>query len=230
MTRPPETHSVQLFTVFERFWHWMQMLLIFGLIFTGFALHGLHGLIEFGPAFEAHLILAWALIALWVFAIFWHLTTGAWRHYVPTSKGLIPMVLYYAYGIFSGEAKPFVVTPRAKHNPLQRLAYLGFKLAIAPAIWISGLALMFYSLWAPTPLGETIQLAWIAWIHVAAAYLLVVFIIGHVYMAATTGSPWYCYLKAMVTGKEDVPAPSAASTPNTASHTASSDRSHEALP
>jgi thiosulfate reductase cytochrome b subunit len=33
---------------------------------------------------------------------------------------------------------------------------------------------------------------------------MLIFIIGHVYMAATTGDPWYAYLKAMVTGYEEL--------------------------
>jgi thiosulfate reductase cytochrome b subunit len=196
--------NVKLFTGFERFWHWTQALLIFGLLITGFGMHGLHGLFEFGEAMDYHLILAWTLIGLWVFAIFWHLTTGQWRQYVPTNKGLTAMIMYYAYGIFSGEPKPFATSVSAKHNPLQRLAYLGFKLLIAPALWISGLLLMFYSSWKGTALGESVELMWVAWVHVAAAYGLVVFLIGHVYMAVTTGDPWYAYLKAMVTGYEKV--------------------------
>jgi thiosulfate reductase cytochrome b subunit len=43
---------------------------------------------------------------------------------------------------------------------------------------------------------------WVAWVQVDAAYALVVFLIGHVYMSATTGSPWYPHLKAMFTGYE----------------------------
>ncbi len=202
--------NVKLFTGFERFWHWTQALLIFGLLLTGFGMYGLHDLFEFGQAMDIHLVLAWCLIGLWLFAIFWHVTTGEWRQYVPTSKGLMPTVLYYASGIFSGEAKPFVTTPRAKHNPLQRLAYVGFKLIIAPALWISGLLLMFYSSWKGTALGETVQLAWVAWVHLAAAYGLIVFLIGHIYMSATTGSPWYAHLKAMITGYEKIEDPEAA--------------------
>ena len=34
--------------------------------------------------------------------------------------------------------------------------------------------------------------------------LMLVFFIGHVYMAAFTGHPWYSYLKGMVTGYEEV--------------------------
>lgn len=199
-------NRIKLFTGFERFWHWSQMVLIFGLLFTGFEVHGTYEVLGFERAFETHRVLAWTLIGLWVLAIFWHFTTGEWRQYVPTAKGLVPMVLYYAYGIFSGEAKPYATTRAAKHNPLQRLAYLGFKVLIAPAIWVSGLLLLFYTSWKGTVLGGVLPLELVAWVHVAAAFGMLVFIIGHVYMAATTGSPWYAYLKAMVTGYEDLDA------------------------
>jgi len=196
--------KVKIFTGFERFWHWTQALLIFGLLLTGFEIHGTYRVFGFEAAYDYHQILAWTLIGLWVLAIFWHLTTGEWRQYVPTSKGLFSMVLYYAYGIFSGEAKPYVTSRAAKHNPLQRLAYLGFKVLIAPAIWISGLLLMFYTTWKGTALGELLPLTYVAWVHVAAAFALLVFLIAHLYLAITTGHPWYEYLRAMVTGYEDL--------------------------
>lgn len=196
--------QVKLFTGFERFWHWSQMALIFGMLFTGFEIHGTYQVLGFEKAYQIHEILAWTLIGLWILAIFWHLTTGEWRQYVPTTKGLIPMVLYYAYGIFSGEAKPYATTRSAKHNPLQRLAYLAFKVLIAPALWISGLLLLFYTSWKGTALGTVLPLGYVAWVHLAAAFALLVFLIGHVYMAVTTGEPWYAYLKAMVTGYEDL--------------------------
>lgn len=194
-----------IFTRFERFWHWSQAVLIFGLLFTGLRMHGSHGLLDFETAFSLHIGLAWSLIVLWAFAIFWHLTTGQWRQYVPTHRGLPAVVMYYAYGIFSGEAKPFVNTPAAKHNPLQRLAYFGFKVVLAPALWISGLLLLFYGNWRGTGLGEVLPLASVAYVHLAAAFGLMVFIAGHVYMAATTGHPWYAYLKSMMTGYQEEP-------------------------
>ena len=36
-----------------------------------------------------------------------------------------------------------------------------------------------------------------------ALLALMIFVIGHVYMAVTTGTPWYEYLKAMITGWEE---------------------------
>jgi thiosulfate reductase cytochrome b subunit len=196
--------QVKLFTGFERFWHWSQAILIFGLLLTGFEIHGTYSLFGFEQALDYHLILAWTLIGLWAFAIFWHLTTGEWRQYVPTGQGLMAMVGYYAYGIFSGEAKPYHKSRRAKHNPLQRLAYLGFKVAIAPALWISGLLLLFYTSWKDTALGGALPLEWVAWVHMGAVFALLIFLVAHVYLAATMGEPWYSLLKSMFTGYEEV--------------------------
>jgi thiosulfate reductase cytochrome b subunit len=198
---------VKLFSGFERFWHWTQMALIFGLLFTGFEIHGAYRVLGFERAYGTHRILAWTLIGLWILAIFWHLTTGQWRQYVPTTKGLLPMALYYAYGIFSGEAKPYAITEAAKHNPLQRLAYFGFKVMIAPALWLSGLLLMFYSSWKGTVLGAALPLHYVAWVHVGAAFALLIFLAAHVYMSATMGHPWYSQLRAMVTGYENLEEP-----------------------
>ena len=196
--------QILLFTGFERFWHWSQATLIFGLLLTGFEVHGTYSLFGFEQAIDYHVILAWTLIGLWTFAIFWHLTTGEWQQYVPTGKGLSAMILYYAYGIFSGEAKPYHKTRRAKHNPLQRLAYLGFKVVIAPALWISGILLLFYTSWIETSLGDLLTLQMVAWVHVGAVFALLTFLVGHIYLAATMGQPWYSLLKSMFTGYEDM--------------------------
>jgi len=45
---------VYLFTRFERFWHWSQAALIITLLFSGFAIHGSHALLDFRTAVEVH--------------------------------------------------------------------------------------------------------------------------------------------------------------------------------
>jgi thiosulfate reductase cytochrome b subunit len=199
--------QVKLFTGFERFWHWAQAILIFGMLLTGFEIHGSYSLFGFEQALDYHIIVAWTLIGLWLFAIFWHFTTGEWRQYIPSGKGVIAMAIYYGFGIFSGEAKPFHITRHKKHNPLQRLAYLGFKVAIAPAIWISGLLLLFYADWNQTALGGLLSLQLVAWVHTAAVFALLIFLVAHIYLAATMGHPWYALLKSMFTGYEEVEEP-----------------------
>ena len=113
---------VFIYSRFERFWHWTQMVLIFLLLLTGFGIHGYHGLFDFGDAVNIHTLAALSLAVLWVFAIFWHLTTGTWRHYVPTTTGLLKVARFYAYGIFKGERHPYRKAYWRKHNPLQAIS------------------------------------------------------------------------------------------------------------
>lgn len=193
---------VMIFKRFERFWHWSQALLIFLLLFTGFTIHGTFSVLEFGVAVRVHTLAAWALIVLWLFAIFWHITTGEWRQYIPTRDGLFAVAHYYLIGTFTGADHPYRKTSAAKHNPLQRLAYLFFKLVISPAIWASGLLYLFYNDW-PDTLAGLASLEGVALAHTAAAYAMLVFIIGHVYMT-TMGRTLFSHIRPMVTGYEDL--------------------------
>ncbi len=189
-----------VFKRFERFWHWSQAALIFFLLTTGFEIHGNYHLFGFGQAVSLHATAAWLLIGLWVLAIFWHFTTGEWRQYLPTTDKLGAVMYYYAVGTFTGASHPFRKTTQAKHNPLQRLAYLWFKLMISPLIWISGLLYLFYNDWEAVGLGF-LQLEWVAWVHTGAAFLMLIFIIAHVYMA-TMGKTVFSLIKPMITGYE----------------------------
>lgn len=196
------SHRVYMFKRFERFWHWTQALLIITMMITGFAIHGLIPGIAFPQALLIHGYAAWALVTLWVFAIFWHFTTGEWRQYIPTLDKIFKVARFYAWGIFRGEHHPHHPTPARKHNPLQKLAYLWLKLMINPLIWASGVFLLTYSYkWtASFPFG--LSLTAMAWIHTAAAYMMLLFFTLHVYLA-TTGHTPLTYIKAMITGWED---------------------------
>lgn len=196
------TTRVVVFKRFERVWHWTQMTFIFILLFSGFAIHGVNPLISFSDAVTLHTWTAIALIVLWVFAIFWHLTTGQWRHYIPTTKNIIKVARYYAYGIVLGEDHPYRKTYRRKHNPLQALTYLLMKLVIFPAIWLSGIAYLLISVGQGDFLSS-IGLENIAVIHTAAAIAIVVFIIAHVYLL-TTGHSFVDHVKPMITGYDEV--------------------------
>jgi thiosulfate reductase cytochrome b subunit len=194
--------KVMIFKRFERFWHWSQALLIFSLLLTGFEIHGSYQLFGFADATQLHTIAAWALIVLWLFAIFWHITTGEWRQYIPTRDGLWAVAHYYLIGTFTGASHPYRKTSKAKHNPLQRLAYLFFKLMISPVIWVSGLLYLFYSQW-PEALSSVLSLQAVATVHTIAAFAMMVFIIGHVYMT-TLGASLFSHIKPMVTGYDTV--------------------------
>ena len=190
-------HRIYLFKRFERVWHWSQALLVITLMLSGFRIHGLYRGVDFVSALRLHIYAAWALVLLWVFAVFWHFTSGEWRQYIPTLNNIRQVMRYYAWGIFLGEHHPYQVTAARKHNPLQRLAYLWVKLMINPIIWISGLVLLLFAYnWT-----TDISLQAVAWLHTAGAYMMLLFFVLHVYLT-TTGATPLAHIKAMISGWE----------------------------
>ena len=168
---------------------------------TGFEIHGTYANFGFEKAVYLHSIAAWALVGLWVFAIFWHFTTGEWRHYIPTTDKIFVIAKYYSSGIFRHEPHPFKPSRRNKHNPLQRLTYLAVLTLLSPLIWVTGWLYMFYADWPAWGLSQ-LQLEWIATGHTIGAFLMVAFLISHLYLA-TTGHKITSQVKAMITGWEE---------------------------
>jgi thiosulfate reductase cytochrome b subunit len=193
---------IYIFKKFERFWHWTQAALIMFLMLTGFEIHGAYRNFGFEKAVGLHTIAAWALVGLWVFAIFWHLTTGEWKQYIPTTEKVVAMLKYYLAGIFKDAPHPFRQTTLRKHNPLQRLAYLGVLLFISPLIWITGWLYLFYDRWGAWGLGS-LDLGLVATGHAIGAFLMLIFFIAHIYLA-TAGHTPTSHFKAMITGWEEV--------------------------
>ncbi len=190
---------------FERFWHWLQALLIISLMITGFNIHDAHRLFDFAQAADLHVVFAWTLVGLWVFAIFWHLVTGEWRQYVPSSPSTVmAMLRYYTFDIFFGGGHPYHRTRQHKHNPLQRATYLALNLLILPAIWISGWLYLFYDSWGDWGLSNE-HLGTVAVIHTAAAFAVLAFLVVHLYLALTVSETPLGNVKAMITGYEDEP-------------------------
>src|SRR5574340_1237428 len=101
------SEKIYVFKRFERFWHWSQATLIIFMLITGFEVHGAYKLFGFEKAVNYHTVAAWTLIGLWVFAIFWHFTTGEWKQYIPTTERMMDIARYYSVGIFKGEAHPY---------------------------------------------------------------------------------------------------------------------------
>jgi len=195
------TQRVYLFKGFERFWHWTQAALVIFMLLTGFEIHGTYRVFGFRNAVDYHTIAAWTLVGLWVFAIFWHVTTGEWRHYIPTTDRIQAIVHFYSSGIFHGEPHPFKPTPLQKHNPLQRLTYLAILTLLSPLLWVTGWLSLFHAQWAAWGLAA-LRLEWVAVAHTAGAFLMLAFLISHLYLA-TTGPRLTSQVRAMVTGWEE---------------------------
>ena len=197
------TVRTMIFKRFERFWHWAQAALIIVLLFSGFEIHGAYRILGFEDAVSVHRTTAWSLVTLWVFAIFWHFTTGEWRQYIPTLNKVDAMVKYYLLGIFIHAPHPFRTTMLRKHNPLQRLAYLAMWVVISPVIWLSGWAYLFYAQWDDWGLDKYLSLEDVAFTHTTGAFMMLVFLIAHIYLI-TTGPTVWTHMKAMITGWEEI--------------------------
>ncbi len=197
--------KVYIYKGFERFWHWSQASLIMFLAVTGFEVHGSFSIFGFEKAAAFHRTASWMLIGLLIFAIFWHITTGEWRQYIPTTKQLKDQVIFYLSGIFKGEHHPTQKTELSKLNPLQRLVYLGFKIILIPVTTTSGILYMLYKTIDQNNLIviEDYPLESIAFWHTLGAILLMVFLVVHVYMT-TTGKTPTSNINAMITGYEEL--------------------------
>jgi thiosulfate reductase cytochrome b subunit len=191
-----------LYTRYERFWHWLQTILILILLITGFEIHGTFRLFGFHSSVDVHNYLGLSWLIAFAFFVFWAFTTGEWKQYIPTTKKMIAVVRYYLFGIFRGEEHPVPKKKGAKHNPLQRIAYLSLAAFLLPVQMGTGFLYWSYNSWEAWGLSF-LSLEVVALIHMLGAFAILQFIIIHVYMA-TTGHSVFTHIKAMITGWEDI--------------------------
>jgi thiosulfate reductase cytochrome b subunit len=190
-----------LYTKFERFWHWTQMALIALLLLTGFEIHGNITVFGFEFAVRLHNSAAWAFIGLTSITVFWMLAVGHWKVYMPTKKNFREQIRYYSVGIFKGEPSPHQnKTIENKFNPLQRIVYLSLIILAFPAQIITGLLYMYFR-YPGNPVDGN-MLKSIAILHTVLAFLVVAFLIIHLYMT-TTGKKVTTHIKEMITGEGD---------------------------
>jgi thiosulfate reductase cytochrome b subunit len=197
--------KVIVYKGFERFWHWMQAVLISFLAFTGFEIHSSYEFMGYQNAVIYHNFAALVFIGLIIFAVFWHITTGEWKQYLPSRKNLRSQVEYYLVGIFKDAPHPTKKTVLSKLNPLQKLVYAGLKLLVIPLTVFSGIGYILYRYsqqGAVQALGID-GLKTVAFLHTLGAFLLLGFLIVHLYLM-TTGHTIFSNLNAMITGYEEL--------------------------
>jgi thiosulfate reductase cytochrome b subunit len=171
---------------------------------TGLEIHGSYKLLGFKTAVEVHNFCAWTWFILYAFVIFWMATTGEWRQYIPTTKRLIDVALYYMVGIFQGKPHPVPKSERAKHNPLQRMTYLSISLVLIPVQMATGFLYYYYNSWPAWGWSPSLSLNFVSLVHTACMFGFLAFLVVHGYMT-TTGHTLSGHLKAMCTGWEEVP-------------------------
>jgi PAS domain S-box-containing protein len=194
--------KIYIYKIFERIWHWSQVFLIAFLAITGFEIHSSYQFLGFENVVNWHTTAAWAFLILIVFAIFWHITSGEWRQYIPTTKLLKEQFMYYIGGIFENAPHPTNKTVYNKFNPLQRMIYLGLKILVIPVMVGSGFLYLYFHY--PQFGIELDGLESVATLHTLGAYILIAFVIAHVYLTTVTGIKPLSSIKAMITGWEEM--------------------------
>ncbi|WP_299978708.1 cytochrome b/b6 domain-containing protein [Desulfobacula sp.] len=192
------TIKIYLYTRYERFWHWLQAFMIISLIVTGLEIHGTYKLFGFQTAANIHNFVGLSWLILFAFFVFWLFTTGEWKQYIPTTKKLFSVILYYSWGIFQGKPHPVQKAKGAKHNPLQRLAYLGISAMLLPVQMATGLLYYLYN-----DIPQVLPLSVLAVIHTLVALFLLNFLVIHLYMT-TTGHSLFSHIAGMITGWEEI--------------------------
>lgn len=196
--------QLYLYPLWVRLWHWTNALLFVILIISGASLHYASGTswLAFDTAIFIHNTAGIILTVAWLIFVFGNLLTNNGKHYRVKLKGIVSRLIqqshYYAIGIFRGDAHPFHASFEMKFNTLQQLTYLGVMYGLMPILIASGLFFLF-----PGYLPEKIMGIGSVWIiaitHLAVAFLLVLFMLTHIYII-TTGETIFSNLRAMLTG------------------------------
>lgn len=193
--------EVTMFPLLVRIWHWINVILFFTLLVTGFSMH-FGGGVPFESAQSTHAIFALALIGLWVLYVFYLLLSGQIMQYLPRKDFIaasISQAKYYMYGIYKGQKNPAGHIPEKRLNPLQQMAYLGVLFILLPVLLVSGIALFFPQA-IPLELMGMNGKRFLALLHTGAAFMAVAFIVVHLYLC-TTGQSIFTLVRSMITGK-----------------------------
>jgi len=188
-----ERHSVWI-----RIFHWINMVAIMLLIFTGFYIHAPQSFRLFGNmdgARMVHFAMAYVLCFGVVLRVYYAIAAKDARNIVFNPKTDIPnlpsMMKYY---LFMSDSHPYY----GKYNPGQKAMYTGW-LVMAIIQIITGFILYKpqVAFWANLGdyLGGDIA---IRMVHLIVTWLFVLTILAHVYLDISEGIP---VLKSMFTGK-----------------------------
>jgi thiosulfate reductase cytochrome b subunit len=196
--------KIYTITLPERIWHWLNAALFITLAATGMLMHASARLpaLSLAALIEAHNLAALLFILNLIFWFSYQALSGRIRQYLRMEKDMVSRLViqarFYAFGIFKGGPHPFPVTADSKFNPLQRVTYLGLMFGLVPLQVLTGAVLYGFSQrieW----LSNLPQFRMIALVHTATSYMLIAFLVGHLYLA-TTGETPLDLVKSMITG------------------------------
>lgn len=195
---------IYLITLPERVWHWTNAVLFISLAVSGVLMHASQLLenVSLGALIRVHNLSVVLFIANLAFWLVYQAASGRILHYFRLERDfparLLGQARFYLLDIFKGGPHPYPVSAESKFNPLQRVTYLGLMFGLLPLQVLTGTVLY----------GFTMRVEWltnlpwfraIALTHTALSYLLIAFLIGHIYLA-TTGETPLDLLRSMISG------------------------------
>lgn len=202
-------NRVYLHTRYERFWHWMQALVISLLLLTGLEVHAPSDVPIFGfvLAIQVHNWLGFILLLNAFLGLFYALSTGSIQAYLPEPKDFVSLAVrqarYYLDGIFKGAPHPVAKSHKKRLNPLQKLTYLAILNLLLPLQMLTGVLMWAGQKW-PAFLAAIGGLEPLAAIHTLAAWLFFAFLLMHIYLTTTAGPRWLSGIIGMITGWEEL--------------------------
>ncbi len=202
------TEEVYMYDAYERFWHWLQTMIIVLLLFTGLVIHrpDIFGIVLLPLHGDVHNVLAVILVINAALSLFWHLASGEIRQFIPRpmASSTMPSCRPSTTCKASSRANehPFEKTKDKKLNPLQQVTYFGLLNVLLPLQIITGALMWGVQQW-PQAASLFGGLPFLAPFHSLVAWLFASFIVAHVYLT-TTGVTVFDDIQAMVTGWEQV--------------------------
>jgi thiosulfate reductase cytochrome b subunit len=187
-----------------RIWHWANAFIVLSLIITGIQLRvpSIHIFQDYRVVVLLHKYFGFAMAGSFVFWLFYYLLTGGLKkHYFQDIKNMPRQVCYYLFHIFRGEKDPFSPSPENKFNPLQKFAYSAVMLIFVPVITFTGILfsdILSFFPWIKAIGGLRVLDA----IHVATAYIFILFLFMHLYMS-TMGAKLNSRIRSMITGYDE---------------------------
>jgi len=188
-----------------RMWHVLNALCILTLIATGISMYYVapdRVLINFASAVKIHNISGVALSFSYLLFFIGNIVSGNNKYYKMPLKGLGQRLwkqsMYYLFGMFKGEKKPYPPTEHRKFNPLQKIFYVMIMYIGVPLVIISGWGLLFPESVIKALFGVSGILITDV-LHVATGFFISLFLIIHIYIS-TVGHTRTSNFKAIVTG------------------------------
>lgn len=199
------SERLYLYPIWIRIWHWINALMFLVLIITGLSMQYSnpdYPMIRFDYAVFYHNISGVILTFSFALFVIVNRLTGNYNYYKCNKDGCMKRLkrqfMYYTFGIFRKEDKPFPISAERKFNPMQKMSYLMVMYILMPIMIITGIALMYPEIIIEDVFGIS-GIHMTDLLHIISGFVLSVFMVIHIYFC-TMGKTPLSDFKSMITG------------------------------